>query len=67
MPQVRLTNQPDLWREVTERQLIDLKAYGLVLDLDPVSDASYAEAPVKEATSIKKADKAPTTENEVKK
>lgn len=67
MPLVRLTNQPELWREVTERELIDLKAYGLVLDLDPVEDASDVEAPVKEATSNKKADKAPTTENEVKK
>lgn len=67
MPLVRLTNQPWLLREVTERQLIDLKAYGLVLDLDPVEDASDVEAPVKEAPSNKKADKAPTTENEVKK
>jgi hypothetical protein len=38
------------------------------LDLDPFAGASLIEieAPVKEATPKKKADKAPTTENEVK-
>jgi hypothetical protein len=68
MPRIRTKNQPWLVQEVSERELKHLEAIGLVLDLDPFAGASLIEieAPVKEATPKKKADKAPTTENEVK-
>lgn len=64
MPVIRTKKQPWLEIDVSPREYENLKSLGLVLDLDPVVEATPAEAPVKAITPKKKADKAPTTENE---